>query len=223
MRVLIVEDEERLAETLARGLRRRGMTIDLAHDGAVGLGKALENPYDVVVLDRDLPGLHGDDVCRRLVAERPMTRVLMLTAASSLDDLVAGLAIGADDYLAKPFAFAELLARLTALGRRRTAAQPSVLRVADVSLDPQRYQVRRGDVPVSLTPREFAVLEELMRAPGHVLSAEVLFERAWDDQADPFTSSVRVIVSRLRAKLGPPPLIETVVGRGYRILGQPEP
>jgi DNA-binding response OmpR family regulator len=217
VRVLIVDDEVQLATTLARGLRRRGLTVDVAHRGDDALEKAAENAYDVVVLDRDLPVLHGDEVCRRLVADRPGTRVLMLTAAASLDDLVAGLGLGADDYLVKPFRFAELVARIAALARRTAPAAPAVLRAGDVTLDPARFEAVRGDRPLHLTPREFAVLEALLRSPGQVLSAEQLFELAWDDRADPFTSSVRVIVSRLRAKLGAPELIHTVVGRGYRV------
>ncbi len=217
VRVLIVDDEEQLAATLARGLRRHGMTVDVAHRGDEAIEKAGSTAYDVVVLDRDLPGVHGDDVCRRLATDRPDTRVLMLTAAASLDDLVAGLGLGADDYLVKPFRFAELTARLAALGRRAGAAAPTVLRWGDLTLDPGRFEVRRGDRPIVLTPREFGVLEALLRSPGRVLSAEQLFELAWDERADPFTSSVRVIVSRLRSKLGPPELVHTVVGRGYRI------
>lgn len=223
MRVLIVEDEVRLAETVARGLRRRGMTVDVAHDGADGLHRALETTYDVVVLDRDLPEMHGDDVCRRLVAQRSDTRVLMLTAAGALDDLVAGLGLGADDFMAKPFEFAELHARLLALGRRANPATPTLLRWADVEVDPGRREARRAAAALTLTPREFDVLELLVRADGQVVSAEQLIERAWDEHADPFTTSVRVIVSRLRSKLGEPPLVETVVGRGYRLVEPVDP
>ena len=218
MRVLIVEDEVRLAETIARGLRRRGMTVDVANDGVDGLHRALEGAYDVVVLDRDLPDLHGDEVCRRLVASRSDTRVMMLTASGALDDLVTGLGLGADDFMAKPFEFAELHARLLALGRRSNPATPVVLRWLDIELDPARRLARRRTSDLSLTPRELDVLEVLLRADGGVVSAEQLFERAWDDHADPFTTAVRVIVSRLRSKLGEPTVIETVIGRGYRLI-----
>jgi DNA-binding response OmpR family regulator len=218
MRVLIVEDEVRLAETVAKGLRRRGLTVDLAHDGVDGLFKALESPYDVVVLDRDLPEMHGDDVCRRLVAERPDTRVIMLTAAGALEDLVDGLGLGADDYMAKPFEFVELHARLLALGRRANPATPVVLRCADIEVDPARVTARRAGRDLSLTSRELSVLEVLVRADGQVVSAEELLAKAWDEHADPFTTSVRVILSRLRSKLGEPAVVETVIGRGYRIV-----
>lgn len=205
-----------LASTIARGLRRRGYAVDVASDGEEGLGKALVNDYDVVLLDRDLPGIHGDEVCRQIRLARREARILMLTAAASLDDLVGGLALGADDYLTKPFRFAELVARVQALGRRGGPSAPTTLLVADVELDPARHVVRRAGAPVRLTAREFAVLEVLLRADGQVVSAEELLEKAWDELADPFTSSVRVIISRLRSKLGEPSVIETVVGRGYR-------
>jgi DNA-binding response OmpR family regulator len=217
VRVLIVEDEAALADAIARGLRRRGWAVDLAHDGDEGLGKALVNDYDVVVLDRDLPVLHGDDVCRQLNDAARPCRILMLTAAASLDELVAGLGLGADDYLTKPFRFEELVARIAALARRAAAPTPVVLRVDDLVVDPARAEVCRGGRPLHLTARELAVLELLVRADGRAVSAEELFEKAWDDQADPMSTSVRVIVSRLRSKLGDPPLIHTVVGRGYRI------
>lgn len=206
-----------LASTIARGLRRRGYAVDVASDGEEGLGKALVNDYDVVLLDRDLPGIHGDEVCRQIRLARREARILMLTAAASLDDLVGGLALGADDYLTKPFRFAELVARVQALGRRGGPSAPTTLLVADVELDPARHVVRRAGAPVRLTAREFAVLEVLLRADGQVVSAEELLEKAWDELADPFTSSVRVIISRLRSKLGEPSVIETVVGRGYRV------
>lgn len=219
MRVLIVEDEQRLAETLARGLRRHGMAVDVALDGEVGFEKALVNDYDVIVLDRDLPKRHGDEVCRELRAAGRSSRILMLTAASGVDDLVEGFELGADDYLGKPFAFAELLVRLRALGRRTDVTRPSVLRAGDLELDPARLTARRSDGLLSLTPREFAVLQVLLEADGRIVSAEELLEKAWDEHADPFTTSVRVIVSRLRSKLGPPAVIATVVGKGYRIEG----
>lgn len=218
MRVLIVEDEVRLAETIARGLRRRGMTVDVSHDGADGLHRAVETTYDVVVLDRDLPSMHGDEVCRRLVEARTDTRVLMLTAAGALDDLVTGLGLGADDFMAKPFEFAELHARLLALGRRSAPAAPVVLRWSDLAVDPGRRTAARGGRDLGLTPREHDVLEVLLRAEGRIVSSEELLERAWDEHADPFTTSVRVIVSRLRSKLGDPGIVETVVGHGYRLV-----
>ncbi|MEZ5138398.1 MAG: response regulator transcription factor [Acidimicrobiales bacterium] len=217
MRVLIVEDHELMAETLARGLRNHAYAVDVALDGEAGLEKALVNDYEVIVLDRDLPKLHGDELCARVRAAGRPARIIMVTAAATTDDLVAGLDLGADDYLAKPFELAELLARLRALGRRSPQASPTVLRFADLELDPARVRVERGGRPVTLTPREFLVLQVLLRAEGEVVSAEEIFEQAWDDRADPFTQSVRVIVSRLRAKLGEPPLIETVVTRGYRM------
>jgi DNA-binding response OmpR family regulator len=217
MRVLIVEDETRLAQALARGLRRHGFTVDLAGDGAAGLRKATVVDYDAIVLDRDLPELHGDEVCRRLNDDGAEARILMLTAAGELDDLVGGLDLGADDYLVKPVRLAELTARLRALGRRGGRPAPAILRRGDLELDPGRLTAARAGRDLALTPREFAVLELLVRAEGRVVSAEELLERAWDENADPFTSVVRVIVSRLRRKLGEPDPIVTVVGRGYRI------
>jgi DNA-binding response OmpR family regulator len=217
MRLLVVDDEQRFAETLARGLRRRGFAVDLAHDGQVALDKTVAVDYDVIVLDRDLPIVHGDDVCRELHAAGCASRVLMLTASSTVDDLVAGLSLGADDYLGKPFHFQELVARIQALGRRPARAAPTTLTVGDLVVDPQRQSATRGGLPLALTAREFGMLVELLRAEGGVVSAETLLERVWDEHADPFTSSVRVLMSRLRSKLGAPPLIETVVGAGYRI------
>ena len=217
MRVLVAEDERRVAQALARGLRREGMAVDVAYDGAAALDKARLHPYDVVVLDRDLPLLHGDEVCRSLRADESASRVLMLTAAAGLDDLVGGLALGADDYLAKPFAFAELLARLRALARRSHPALPATLRSGDLELDPARHTVTRAGRPIELTPKEFAVLEALLEAGGAVISNDELVERVWDENADPFTNSVRMAVLRLRRKLGDPPVIETVKGAGYRV------
>lgn len=217
MRVLVVEDERQLADTVARGLRRHGFAVDVAYDGVDGDEKASVNHYDVVVLDRDLPGLHGDDLCRRLDASGHRARVLMLTAAAAVDDLVSGFDLGADDYLSKPFDFAELVVRIRALGRRRDGGTPIHLTHGDLTIDPARLAVTRGTRRVDLTSREFAVLELLVRADGAVVSAEELLEKAWDEHADPFTTAVRVIVSRLRAKLGEPALITTVVGRGYRL------
>jgi two-component system, OmpR family, response regulator VanR len=217
MRVLVAEDERKVAQALARGLRREGMAVDLAYDGAAALDKARLHPYDVVVLDRDLPLLHGDEVCRSLRADDTTSRVLMLTAAAGLDDLVDGLALGADDYLAKPFAFAELLARLRALARRSHPALPATLRSGDLELDPARHTVTRAGRPIELTPKEFSVLEALLEAGGAVISNDELVERVWDENADPFTNSVRMAVLRLRRKLGDPPVIETVKGAGYRV------
>ncbi len=215
--MLLAEDERRVADAVARGLRREGMAVDVAYDGATALDKARLTPYDVVVLDRDLPELHGDDVCRTLRSEEPDSRVLMLTAANGVDDLVDGLSLGADDYMPKPFAFAELVARVRALARRSGTALPPTLRSSDVELDPARHTVSRGGRPIELTPKEFAVLEALLAADGAVVSNDELVERVWDENADPFTNSVRMTVLRLRRKLGDPPLVETVKGAGYRI------
>jgi len=217
MRVLVAEDEPRVADAVARGLRREGLAVDLAPDGESALFKARVHDYDVVVLDRDLPELHGDDVCRALASEQPDTKVLMLTASGTLDDLVDGLALGADDYLAKPFAFAELVARVRALARRNGQARPPVLRAGDIELDPARRTVTRDGRPIELTPKEFGVLEALMRADGAAVSAEELLTRVWDEHADPFTNTVRMTVMTLRRKLGDPPVVHTVVGAGYRV------
>ncbi|GAB3967199.1 response regulator transcription factor [Actinoallomurus acanthiterrae] len=206
-----------LADTIATGLRREAMAVDVAYDGASALERTSVNDYDVVVLDRDLPRVHGDEVCRSLVADGATARVLMLTAAGELDDKVEGLSIGADDYLAKPFAFAELIARIRALGRRSAPPLPPVLERAGVRLDPARREVTRDDRPVDLTPKEFAVLEVLMRGQGTVVSAEQLLEKAWDENIDPFTNVVRVTMMTLRKKLGEPQVIETVPGAGYRL------
>ena len=215
--MLVAEDERRVADAVARGLRREGMAVDVAYDGASALDKARLYAYDVVVLDRDLPVVHGDEVCRTLRDEEPESRMLMLTAAAEVDDLVDGLALGADDYMPKPFAFAELVARLRALARRANPAQPPTLRRGDLELDPARRVVTRGGRPVELTPKEFAVLEALMAADGGVVSNDALVERVWDENADPFTNSVRMTVLRLRRKLGEPAPIETVKGAGYRV------
>ncbi len=217
MRVLVVEDHRELAETVATGLRRDGMAVDLALDGCQALEMATVHDYDIVVLDRDLPRLHGDEVCRTLVREGGRSRILMLTAASTLEDRVEGLDLGADDYLAKPFAFAELIARIRALGRRAQPAVPPVLTHGDLSLDTTQHIARRGGRRLDLTHKEQAVLELLLAARGGVVSAEQLLERAWDQAADPFTNTVKVTVSRLRRKLGNPPLIETIPYAGYRI------
>ena len=217
MRVLVIEDDRELAEVVGVGLRRESMAVDLAFDGPAGLEQAMVNRYDVVVLDRDLPGLHGDLLCAHLVAAGGEGRVLMLTAASTVEDLVAGMAIGADDYLAKPFAFAELVARIRALARRTHPAVAPVLSRADMELDVARHRARRGGRLLDLRPKEFGVLEVLLSANGRVVSAEELLERVWDDATDPVTSAVKVTISRLRRKLGDPPLIETVAKVGYRI------
>ncbi len=215
--MLVAEDERRVADAVARGLRREGMAVDVAYDGGSALDKARLHGYDVLVLDRDLPVVHGDDVCRTLRDEEPDSRVLMLTAAAGVDDLVDGLSLGADDYMPKPFEFAELVARVRALARRTHPAAPPTLTAGDVALDSARRTVTRAGRPVDLTPREFAVLEALMGADGAVLSNDELVRRVWDENADPFTNSVRMTVLRLRRKLGDPPLIETVKGAGYRI------
>ncbi|MFE2554981.1 response regulator transcription factor [Streptomyces sp. NPDC059352] len=217
MRVLVAEDERMLAELVAEGLRVHGMAVDVALDGDAALERLTVNDYDVLVLDRDLPGTHGDDVCRRVVASEARTRILMLTAAGQTTDLVAGLALGADDYLSKPFEYPELVARVQALARRATRALPPVLERAGVTLDVPRRQAFRDGRYLRLSPKEFAVLEVLLAAEGTVVSTEELLERAWDENADPFTSAVRITMSKLRAKLGPPQLIETLPGSGYRI------
>jgi DNA-binding response OmpR family regulator len=217
MRILVAEDEPRIAAAVARGLRREGMAVDVAPDGAAALYKVRVNAYDVVVLDRDLPELHGDDVCRTLTAEQPRTKVLMLTAARTTDELVQGLSLGADDYLTKPFRFAELVARLRALGRRTGDARPPVLRAADVVLDPAARTATRAGLDLDLTLKEFAVLQALLEAQGAVVTPEELLERAWDEQLDPLSNTVRMTVMTLRRKLGDPPLIQTVRGSGYRV------
>ena len=217
MRVLVVEDEAALADAVARGLRREGMAVDVAYDGDAGHEKASVTRYDVVVLDRDLPGMHGDDLCAQIVSSGATTRVLMLTASGTLADRVDGLSLGADDYLAKPFDFPELVARCRALGRRATPAAPPVLTADDLVLDPARRTVSRAGRSLDLTRKEFGVLEVLLAARGAVVSSEELLERVWDENADPFTTTVRVTVMTLRKKLGEPGVIETVVGAGYRV------
>ncbi len=217
VRVLIAEDEQRLADAIARGLRREGMAVDLAPDGSDALLKSRIVRYDVLVLDRDLPGIHGDDVCRAVRRERPETGIIMLTAAGELEDLVEGLSLGADDYLPKPFRFAELVARIRALGRRTNPSRPPVLEHGDVELDPARRSVLRARRPIDLTRKELGVLEALMIAEGATVSAEELLERVWDENTDPFTNVVRMTIMTLRRKLGEPPVIETVIGVGYRM------
>jgi len=217
VRVLVIEDDAELSEAIGVGLRREQMAVDIAVDGSAGLDRALVTGFDVIVLDRDLPGLHGDDVCSQLVAAGCRSRVLMLTAAATIEDRVDGLTLGADDYLTKPFAFAELVARIRALRRRAQPALPPVLCCGDLVLDPARRVARRGGRELELGPKEFGVLELLLAAQGRVVSAEELLERAWDEMADPFTTAVKVTISRLRRKLGDPPVIETVAQAGYRI------
>jgi DNA-binding response OmpR family regulator len=217
MRILIAEDERTLADSLARGLRRDGIAVDLAHDGAEALVKAKTNGYDVIVLDRGLPEIHGDAVCRSLVDDGVQARILMLTAAGSLDDVVTGLTHGADDYLSKPFAFAELVARIHALARRASPPRPPVLRSHDIELDPARRTVTRAGEHLELARKEFGVLETLLAAQGAVISSTELLRRVWDENADPFTNTVRMTIMTLRRKLGEPAVIETVTGSGYRI------
>lgn len=217
MRVLIVEDETRLADTVALGLRREGMAVDVAYDGLEGQERLMANAYDVVVLDRDLPGVHGDQICRELSSSKSPVRILILTASTGLEDKVEGLALGADDYLGKPFAFIELVARVRALARRLEARVGPKLQVDDIVLDPAAHQVHRAGRQVELTRKEFAVLEYLLVARGAVVSSEELLEHVWDDSADPFSGVVRVVMSRLRQKLGPPNVIQTITGVGYRI------
>jgi DNA-binding response OmpR family regulator len=217
MRVMIAEDHPRLAEAIATVLRRDGIAVDVAFDGSEALHRAALAGYDVIVLDRDLPRIHGDDVCRRLVADAYPGAVLMLTASGTLADRVQGLGIGADDYLTKPFAMAELVARIHALARRSRRPLPPTLTHGDLELDCARRAVTRGGQPVPLSPKELAVLEVLLRAEGAVVSSEEILERAWDDATDPFTNAVRMTISRLRGKLGEPSLIETVTPVGYRI------
>jgi len=217
MRVLLVEDHEELAETVAGVLRREGMAVDVALDGGEALDRAAVNDYDVVVLDRDLPGVHGDDVCRELTAGGSMSRILMLTAAGTIQDRVDGLGLGADDYLPKPFSMAELIARIRALNRRSGIALPPTLTSGGLRVDPARRVATRDGRRLALSPKEFAVLEYLLAAGGRIVSAEELLEHVWDEAADPFTTTVKVTIRRLRGKLGDPPVIQTVPGGGYRI------
>lgn len=217
MRVLVVEDEEFLAAMIAEGLRRDAIAVDVAHDGLAALHKLSLGEYDVMVLDRDLPELHGDDVCRAVVEQGLLTRVLMLTASGTVRDRVAGLGLGADDYLTKPFAYDELLARVLALGRRVHPALPPVLERAGIALDTARRQVSRDGRHLWLARKEFAVLEALLRANGAVLSGDDLIEQVWEENTSYQTNAVRVTLSKLRSKLGDPAVIETVPGLGYRI------
>jgi DNA-binding response OmpR family regulator len=218
MRVLVAEDSRLLAQAIAEGLRGEHMAVDIAIDGGAARERLAVNDYDVVVLDRDLPVVHGDEICRELAAGDSGVKILMLTAAGDLADRVEGLDLGADDYVAKPFAFAELAARVRALGRRARTADPPVLEGAGIRLDPARHAATRDGRPLSLRRKELLVLEELLRADGAIVSAEHLLEKAWDENIDPFSHVVRVTIMTLRRKLGDPPPIETVPGAGYRIL-----
>lgn len=214
---MVVEDERQLADSIAEGLRLHAMAVDVAYDGEAGLERAGINDYDVIVLDRDLPIVSGDEVCAALVESDSQTRILMLTAATAVAQRVAGLGLGADDYLTKPFAFAELVARVQALARRTRPAIPPILERSGIRLDTHRRMVMRNDRAIDLSRKEFAVLEELMRADGGVVSAEQLLEKAWDEQIDPFTNVVRFTMMNVRRKLGEPQAIETVQGVGYRL------
>ncbi len=217
MRVLVVEDDGALADVIARGLRQEALAVDVAVDGEEAVEKAAITEYDVVVLDRDIPRMHGDDVCRHLVQAEGAERILMLTASGTLDDRVEGLALGADDYLAKPFAMKELVARIRALGRRTGASVPPVLSHRDLVLDAGRHKVERSGRALNLTRKEFGVLEVLMGAQGKVVSSEELLERVWDEHTDPFTNAIRITIMTLRRKLGEPAVIDTVVGVGYQL------
>jgi DNA-binding response OmpR family regulator len=217
MRVLLAEDHAKLADTVAAGLRREGMAVDIALDGRQALDRARVTGYDVIVLDRELPAVHGDEVCRHLIAGGCQGRILMLTAASAIEDRVDGLSLGADDYLPKPFAFAELVARIRALARRSGPPLPPLLARGDLRLDPAHRAATRAGRRLPLTPKEFAVLQLLLEAQGAVVPAEQLLEKAWDEMADPFTTTVKATIHRLRTKLGDPPVIETVAQAGYRI------
>ena len=217
MRILIVEDDENLATGIARGLRRKGMAVDVSFDGGCALEKIDLYEYDVVILDRDLPVVHGDDVARQLLTRSDSPRILMLTASGSLDDRVAGLTVGADDYLPRPFAMAELEARGRALARRPGLATPPTLSKGDITMDPAAFHAERAGAPLKLTRKEFMVLKILLESSPRVVSAEDLLEKVWDEHADPFTNAPRMTIMTLRRKLGDPPVIETVVGVGYRI------
>jgi DNA-binding response OmpR family regulator len=217
VRVLVVEDDLALADVITRGLRQEALAVDLAHDGDEALDKASFTTYDVVVLDRDLPVLHGDDVCRTLANGEGGERILMLTASGTLEDRVEGLGLGADDYLSKPFAMKELVARIRALGRRTSLATPPVLIHADLEVDPSRHKAERAGRELNLTRKEFGVLECLMSSDGQVVSSEELLEKVWDENTDPFTNAIRITIMTLRRKLGEPSVIETVVGVGYQL------
>ncbi len=217
MRILLVEDEASLQEVVARGLRQAGLAVDVADDGGEALEKIWSTDYDVIVLDRDLPVVHGDDVCRKIIDSPDPARILMLTASGTVDERVDGLMIGADDYLTKPFAMAELIARIHALYRRAVPPTAPVLTHRDIRIEPARHEATRAGQDLRLTRKEFAVLEVLMAADGRVVSAEELLEKVWDEHMDPFTNAIRVTIMTLRRKLGDPPVIETVTGVGYRL------
>ena len=223
MRVLVAEDARSLAEVLAEGLRDQGMAVDVARDGLEAAAKLDVNAYDVVVLDRDLPGIHGDTLCQMITERDDRVMVLMLTAAGSPGDRVSGLSLGADDYLAKPFHFPELVLRIRSLARRRPSVRARTLRAAGIELDPARRTVTRDGRPLDLSVKEFALLEALLRAAPAFLSTEDLLEQVWDEHADPFTNTVTVTIGRLRRKLGEPPVITTMPGVGYRITEPPVP
>ena len=222
MRVLVVEDVPRYANRIAEGLRDQGIAVDVAYDGHEGAAKVGLNPYDVVILDRDLPGIHGDELCQIITHSEDPAMILMLTAAGAADDRVAGLALGADDYLAKPFHFPELVLRIHALARRKPTAQPRTLQAAGVELDPRTGTVTRDGRSINVTAKERAVLEALLRASPSALSSERLLEQAWDENVDPFTNTVKVTIARLRRKLGRPDIIHTTPGVGYRIAQGPD-
>jgi DNA-binding response OmpR family regulator len=218
VRVLVAEDVRRLADDIAEGLRDQGMAVDIAYDGVDATTKLAANTYEVIVLDRDLPGVQGDVICRRIAEDGLPVMVLMLTAAGGPDERVSGLALGADDYLAKPFHFPELVLRIHALTRRKSERRTPVLHCGGIELDPVKRTAIRAGLPLELTPKEFAVLEVLMGADSGIVTAEQLLERAWDEHADPFTRTVSVTISRLRRRLGDPPVIETIAGLGYRLI-----
>jgi DNA-binding response OmpR family regulator len=220
MRILVAEDARPLADIVAEGLRDQGMAVDIARDGLEAAARLDVNAYDVVVLDRDLPGIHGDTLCQMITARDQRAMVLMLTAAGAPEDRVSGLGLGADDYLAKPFHFPELVLRIRALARRKPAARARILRVAGIELDPATRTATRDGRPLNLSVKEFAVLEALLHASPSYLSAEDLLEKAWDENTDPFTNTVTVTIGRLRRKLGDPPVITTTPGIGYRITAQ---
>lgn len=217
MRILVVEDDETLAQGLVRGLSRKGMAVDVSLDGRDALEKVDVNDYDVIILDRDLPLVHGDDIARHLIAKPDSPRILMLTASGTLDDRIEGLSVGADDYLSKPFAMAELEARVRALARRPGTATPPTLVHGDITVEPATFLAERAGSPLKLTRKEFMVLAALLEANPRVLSAEELLEKVWDEHADPFTNAPRITIMTLRRKLGDPPAIETIVGVGYRM------
>ena len=219
MRVLVAEDAKRLADDIAEGLRDQGMAVDVAYDGADAVFKLDVNDYDVLVLDRDLPGVHGDAICRMITDTGRPVMILMLTAAAAPGDRVTGLGLGADDYLPKPFHFPELVLRIRSLARRKPTAQPRILRAAGIELDPLHRTITRHGQQIQVSPKEFAVLEALMKAAPAALSAEDLLAQAWDENADPFTKTVQVTIGRLRRKLDDPKFIQTIPSVGYRIAG----